>query len=100
MRREALKLRLAGRDPIEILPTPKVLPKAPSKYYSDAIIAHHAGQTLAGLFLLRVFVEQYWRTVPAVQALLTEEPRATGERQGDAYQSSLPTDFKNRFLSA
>src|ERR1035437_4904907 len=55
VRRDMLKLRIAGRDPIEVLPTPKVLPKAPSKYYSDATVAHHAGQTLAGLFLLRVF---------------------------------------------
>ena len=27
---------------------------------------YHAGQTLAGLFLLRVFIEQFWRTFPAV----------------------------------
>lgn len=99
VRREGLKLRLAGRDPIEVLPTPKELPKTQSKYFSDAMVAHHAGQTLAGLFLLRVFIEQFWRTVPAVQDLLKQDSRAPGERQGDAYQSSLPTDFKSRFPS-
>lgn len=99
VRREGFKIKLAGRDPIEVLPTPKALPKTLAKYYSDATVAHHAGQTLAGLFLLRVFVEQYWRTLPAVQKLLKKDPRATGERQGDAYQTTLPTDFKERFPS-
>lgn len=99
VRREGFKLRLAGRDPIEFIPTPKVLPKGPAKYFSAAVIAHHAGQTLAGLFLLRVFIEQFWRTLPAVQELLKNEPRATGEKHGDAYQKTLPDDFKERFPS-
>lgn len=99
VRREGLKLRLAGRDPIELISTPKVLPKGPAKYYSDAVIAHHAGQTLAGLFLMRVFVEQFWRTIPAVQELLKSDSRATGEKQGDAYQKDLPPAFKEKFPS-
>jgi hypothetical protein len=99
VRREGLKLRLAGRYPLEVLPTPKVLPKGVSKYFGNALIAHHAGQTLAGLFLLRVFIEQFWRTVPAVQKLIAEKPRANGDEQGDAYQSVLPLDFKSRFPS-
>jgi hypothetical protein len=82
-----------------VLPTPKVLPKGVSKYFGNALIAHHAGQTLAGLFLLRVFIEQFWRTVPAVQKLIAEKPRANGDEQGDAYQSVLPLDFKSRFPS-
>jgi hypothetical protein len=99
VRREGLKLRLAGRDPIEVLPTPKVLPKAPSRFYGDAQIAHHAGQTLAAIFLLRTFVEQFWRSLPQVQAILQHQPRATGDEQGAAYQATLPDDFKNRFPS-
>jgi hypothetical protein len=99
VRREGLKLRLVGRDPIEVLPTPKVLPKGINKYYSDAQIAHHAGQTLAGLFLLRVFIEQFWRTTEVVKTLLEQDPRATGEKQGDAYQGTLPQDFKDHFPS-
>lgn len=99
VRREGSKIRLTGRDPLEVLPTPRVLPKSVAKYYSDAMVAHHAGQTLAGLFFLRVFVEQYWRTNPAVKELLKTESRPTGESQGDAYQKALPTDFKERFPS-
>jgi hypothetical protein len=90
---------LAGRYPIEVLPTPKCLPKEQRKYYSNAMIAHHAGQTLAGLFLLRVFIEQFWRTIPAVQTIIQNQPKATGDEQGTAYQSTLPDDFKSRFPS-
>jgi hypothetical protein len=97
--REGWRLRLAGRYPLEVLPTPKVLPKSVSKYYGNAVIAHHAGQTLAGLFLLRVFIEQFWRTVPAVKELVALQPKATGDEQGDAYQSKLPQDFNSRFPS-
>jgi hypothetical protein len=99
VRREGLKLRLVGRDPIEVLPTPKVLPKVQARFYGDAQIAYHAGQTLAGIFLLRSFVEQYWRSLPEVQALIQKQPRATGDEQGTAYQATLPVDFRNRFPS-
>jgi len=99
VRREGLKLRLAGRYPLEVLPTPKVLPKAVSNFYGNAMIAHHAGQTLAGLFLLRVFIEQFWRTIPAVKELIVKQPKATGDEQGSAYQATLPLDFKSRFPS-
>jgi hypothetical protein len=99
VRREGLKLRLCGRDPIEAVPVPSFLPKAQSKFYSDAQIAHHAGQTLAGIFLLRTFVEQFWRTLPEVQELLKKQPRATGEEQGAIYQDTLSKEFKERFPS-
>jgi hypothetical protein len=99
VRRAGLKLRLVGRDPIEVLPTSKVLPKAQSKFYGDAQIAHHAGQTLAGIFMLRTFVEQFWRSLPQVQMLIQQQSRATGDEQGTVYQATLPDDFKNRFPS-
>lgn len=99
VRREGLKLRLAGRYPLEVLPTPKVLPKLVSKYYGNAVVAHHAGQTLAGLFLLRVFIEQFWRTIPTVKELIVNQPKATGDEQGRMYQDTLPHDFKSRFPS-
>lgn len=99
VRREKLKLQLAGRYPMEVLPTPKVLPKSASKYYGDAMIAHHAGQTLAGLFLLRVFIEQFWRKVPEVQKLVAENSRATGDEQGKAYQATLPPALNSEFPS-
>ena len=82
-----------------MLPTPKALPKSVSKFYSDSQIAHYAGQTLAALFLLRTFIEQFWRTLPEVKELITRQPRTTGDEQGEVYQRTLPTDFKERFPS-
>jgi hypothetical protein len=100
VRREGIKLRLSGRDPIETYPVPKFLPKSIRKFYGNAQIAHNAGQTLAGLFLLRVFIEQFWRTeITEVKKLLADNPRATGEMLGQAYNSSLPVEFKERFPS-
>jgi hypothetical protein len=99
LRREGLKLRLAGRYPLEVLPTPKALPKSASKYYSDALIAYHAGQTLAGLFFLRVFIEQFWKTVPAIQELIKQKPRASGDEQAEAYFNTLPPSIQLNFPS-
>jgi hypothetical protein len=74
-----------------------VIPKAQRKYFSDAIIAHHAGQTLAGLFLLRTFIEQFWRSLNVINEPLDQ--RVTGEDLGAAYGQTLPADFKSRFPS-
>jgi hypothetical protein len=99
IRREGLKIKLTGRDPIEVLPTPKELPKEMSRFFSTAHVAHNAGQTLAGIFLLRTFIEQYWRSLPEVQKLTSKHSKATGDEMGDAYQDALPKDFKERFPS-
>lgn len=99
VRRKGAKLQLAGRDPIEVLPAPKELPPAQSRYFGDAHIAHHAGQTLAGLFLLRTFIEQFWHSLPEVQALLKENPKAAGEAKGKRYQDTLNPLLNQTFPS-
>jgi len=99
VRRNRLKLQLCGRDPIEAVPVPGFLPKAQSKYYSNALIAHHAGQTLAAIFLLRTFIEQFWRSLPEVQALVKKQQKPTGDEQGTTYQNTLPVEFRNKFPS-
>lgn len=92
VRREGLKLFLEGRSPIEHVEVPKVIPKAHSKYYSDAIVAHNSGQTLAGLFLLRTFVEQYIRQ-------LSPETGIPADKLMEKYMEQLPSVFKDRFPS-
>jgi hypothetical protein len=99
VRRNKFRLQLTGRDPFEFLPVPSFLPKSVRKYYADAQIARNAGHTLSGLFQLRVFIEQYWKGNPAVQELLKVDNRATGEKQGEAYQSTLEDSFKRKFPS-
>src|SRR4030042_4379170 len=92
IRRKGLKLNLEGRSPIEHVAVPKVIPKKQDKYYSDAIIAHNSGQTLAGLFLLRTFIEQYIRN-------LYNRSELPVDQLIEQYMASLPTDFKSRFPS-
>ena len=92
VRREGLKLTLTGRTPIEQVQVPGQIPKSISKHYSDAVIAHQSGQTLAGLFMLRVTIEQFvrpWRTAPDEWT----------DRVIDSYMAELPSEFSGVFPS-
>jgi len=97
VRRADVKLTLCGRDPIETVTVPQVIPKAHAKHFRDAIVAHNSGQTLAGIFLMRVFVEQFWKSVPEVAAAVKGKLRPTGDELGDSYKTTLPDVFKERF---
>jgi hypothetical protein len=99
VRRSNAKLTLCGRSPIEVVEIDKAIPKENSGFFRDAVIAHNSGQTLAGLFLLRVFVEQFWKSVPDVSAAVAAKTRPTGDELGEAYKATLPNDFKVRFQS-
>lgn len=92
VRRNGLKLFLEGRSPIEHVEVPQVIPKEQRKYYSDAIVAHNSGQTLAGLFLLRTFIEQYVRAH-------SENVELPADKLLENYATKLPIDFKDRFPS-
>jgi len=91
LRRHGTKLTLCGRAPIEHVPVPKDIPKEISRFYSDAIVAHNSGQTLAALFLLRTACEQWARR----WALATD----MADVAIDKYMDTLPADFKGRFSS-
>ena len=90
IRRNGWKINIAGRSPIETVATEPYLPKGYSKYISGAMLAFNSGQTLAGLFLLRVFIEQYSKKI-------------VGDGKADEviqrYSETLPKDFKERFPS-
>jgi hypothetical protein len=90
--RKELKLSIVGRYPIEKVDTPKYLPKEFSKFISDALIAFNSGHILAGLFFLRVFIEQYTKKVVNDDTLKADETI-------QKYAEGLPTDFKERFPS-
>lgn len=91
VRRQATKFIICGRAPIEAVQVPEAIPKETRKYFSDAIVAHQSGQTLAGLFLLRVFIEQWARYLGATQTKI--------DQALDWYATLLPEDFKQRFPS-
>ena len=92
IQRNNLKLYLVGRYPIESTPVPDVIPKSHRKFISDAIIAHNCGQTLAGLFFLRVFIEQYTKKH-------SDKKELKADQLIENYMKQLPKDFKNRFPS-
>lgn len=93
VRRDGLKLSLTGRSPMEIVLVPKTINNSKSKYFSDAIIANNSGQTLAGLFLLRVFIEQY------VRETTNDKDSTDITILLEGYMKLLPTDFKSKFPS-
>lgn len=97
VRRVGQKITLVGRDPLEVVEVPPSIPKSQKKYYSNAVVAHHAGQTLSGIFMLRVFIEQFWHSLQPPSA--ATDTRTTGDEIGEAYNRTLPEDFKSRFPS-
>lgn len=90
--REGVKLVLVGRSPIEEVQVPTFIPKQYKQYISGAVVAHNSGQTLPGLFMLRVFIEQYAKSCSSKTDLLANE-------YIELYMAGLPIDFKDKFPS-
>jgi hypothetical protein len=97
VRRTGNKLTLSGRDPFETIELPSFIPKQHSENLRNALIASHAGQMLAGIFLMRVFIEQFWKSIPEVVDAVKGKSRPTGDELGEAYKATLPPEFKERF---
>lgn len=94
VKREGLILSIVGRSEIEDVIVSKDLPKEEKRWIKDAIISYNCGKTLAAIFFLRTFIEQYWRRI------LKIGNRISGDEMGDEYQKGLPEDFpKNRCTS-
>lgn len=91
--RHKLKINQCGRSPMEQFEIPTYIPKTHSKFFSDAIIAVNSGQILAGIFLLRTFIEQYVRSQgdssnsKEIETIFTE------------YKDNLPPNFNSDFPS-
>jgi hypothetical protein len=84
IRREGWRLSLHGRSPMEYVEVPKYIPKQERHLFRDAIIAGHSGKTLAGLFYLRTFIEQFARRVTG------ETGRRPGNEIMEDYGKTLP----------
>lgn len=77
-------LVLEGRSPIEEVEVPAYIPKAERLYYTDAVVAAQSGKSLAGIFYLRTFLEQFARRQTNTNG------KVTGEDLMDAYARLLP----------
>lgn len=90
--REGVKLILVGRSPIEEVQVPTFVPKQYKQYISSAVVAYNSGQPLPGLFMLRVFIEQYTKSC-------SSEPNLKADKYIELYMAGLPIDFKDKFPS-
>ncbi len=93
VKRFKMKLSLCGRTPAEQVLIPLYIPKPLRKYYSDALVSFYSGQTLAGSYLLRNFIEQVIRGT-SIDPIAKDMDELFIE-----YADKLPEDFKARFPS-
>lgn len=93
IRRDGWRFYLDGRSPMEQLLVPPFLPKQEQQYFRDALIASHGGKTLAALFYLRVFIEQFARRQTGISG------KVTGEMIMSKYGEQLPLEHRDRMPS-
>lgn len=84
IRREGFKLAIHGRSPIQNVAVPSSLPSAEARWYREAVIARNSGRTLAAIFYLRTFVEQFARRVTRLKG------RLPGDEILAAYNATVP----------
>jgi hypothetical protein len=84
VRRDGWRLSLHGRSPMEHIDVPKYIPKVERNLFREAMVASHGGKTLAALFYLRLFIEQFARRVTG------ETGRRFGDELMEAYGKTLP----------
>jgi hypothetical protein len=93
IRRAGWKLTIEGRSPFETVVPPPFLPKIETWLFSGAIVAQQTGNTLAGLFYLRSFIEQFARRQTGIK----------GKKNGDtilvAYQKLIPKKQRDQMPS-
>ena len=93
VRRLGWNLHLEGRSPIEFVEIPAFLPKVESHWFRDAVVAENTGKTLAALFYLRTFIEQFARRQTGMDG------RFKCTDIMEAYGEILPTEQKNNMPS-
>lgn len=93
VRKESWHLSLDGRSPMEHIVLPKHIPKPEQNLFRDAVIAIHGGKTLAALFYLRTFIEQFARRLTSLTG------KVTGDEIMTAYSETLPIAQRDQMPS-
>jgi hypothetical protein len=93
LKRQIWKLTIEGRSPFEEVEIPGFIPKTEQWLFKGAIVAHQTGNTLAGLFYLRSFIEQFARRQTGI------EGKQTGEAIMEAYQLLIPAAQRDHMPS-
>jgi hypothetical protein len=87
---ETQNLILGGRFPIEHMEIHSAIPNKEAKWFRNAVIAYQSGKTLAGLFYLRTFIEQFARRVTEMLDI-----KETGDAILSAYSDTLPPKIRD-----
>jgi hypothetical protein len=93
VRRSGWHLSLEGRSPMASVEIASFIPKRESHFFRDAIVATGAGKTLAGLFYLRTFIEQFGRRMTGIS------DKRTGDEILSEYAKGLPLSFRDSMPS-
>jgi hypothetical protein len=93
VKRSKWQLSLDGRSPMASVEVVPFIPRKESYLFRDAIIAHGAGKTLAGLFYLRTFVEQFGRRITGIAG------KETGDHILSEYSKTLPPNVRDSMPS-
>jgi hypothetical protein len=93
VRRHEWTLSLDGRSPMASVEAPSSIPKKEGYLFRDAIIAHGSGKTLAGLFYLRTFIEQFGRRITGISG------KNTGDEILSEYAKTLPPNVRDSMPS-
>ena len=94
VKRDEFALVLEGRSPIEHIELPNFIPKDEKHWFRDAVIAFQSGKTLAGLFYLRTFIEQFARRKTNILA-----DKKTGDEILTAYAETIPGHLRDTMPS-
>jgi hypothetical protein len=84
LRRDGLKIGIHGRSPMESVSVPTFIPSPESKWYREAVIAMKVSRTLAAIFYLRTFIEQFARRVTKIS------DRRSGDEILSEYNGTIP----------
>jgi hypothetical protein len=93
VRRTGWELFLEGRSPMETVPVESFIPKEERAFFRDAVIAKNSGKTLAGLFYLRTFIEQYARRKVNISE------RLNGDELLSKYADTIPLPQRDQMPS-
>ncbi len=93
VRRKDWTLSLDGRSPMASVEAPSYIPKKEGNFFRDAIVAHGSGKTLAGLFYLRTFIEQFGRRITGISG------KNTGDEILSEYAKTLPANVRDSMPS-
>jgi hypothetical protein len=93
VRRNGWDLFLEGRSPMERVPVESFIPKEEREFFRDALIARNSGKTLAGLFYLRTFVEQFARRK------VNQSGRLSGDELMSKYADTIPMPQRDQMPS-